>query len=284
MYVGHDIAPNGNKINKPIINTGFSYAEKGTMYLHHSSNPDYPAAANYFRKALEELISLYLPKYELADGDNVQIPEYKLGKLLNKCCEALEKVNSNTSYISIIQGHLYSLLHPLSHHEITSLIYKRELESIETAFYKLKEQLQLINFKENYQCVQEKGSRLRIHFIIDSFINHFQNYELVLKESLLLFKNSDGSCNITKSGCYIYKLEGNKDDGFPNGKKVFKQSLKKDNPNFSHPSLVEAVDKTYIHITNIEGYPFAKPANPLDVVEYFDGINWQPLQDLLVWR
>lgn len=283
MYVGHETISNGDKINKPIINTGLSYAEKGTAYLHHSSNPDYPAAANYYRKALEELISTFLPKYELADTECIQIPEYKLGKLFERCYKALEKVNSSTTFIKRLQGYLFSLLHPLSHHEITSLIYKHELEDVEHTFYKLKEQLSLIDFKHNYKCIQERGSRLRIHFVINLSTNHIQNYELILKESLLLFKEKNNSLNITKSDCYICKLEGTKNDNFANGKSSFKLSLKKDDPKFRYSSLFDAVNNTYIHITTREGYNFVKPINYLDVVEYFNGTSWVPISKIMIW-
>lgn len=284
MYVGHDITSNGNKINKPIVNIGLSYAEKGTMYLHHCSNPDYPAAANYFRKALEELISLNMPQCELADGDYVQIPEYKLSKLLKRCSRTFEKVNNSTYYINIIQGHLYSLLHPLSHHEITSLIYKRELESIETAFYKLKEQLELINLKENYRCLQGKGDRLRINFHIDPVNNHYQNYYLALKESILFFQDANGVLRITKSDCYICYMEGNNDLGFQDGQTKYSKSIPKDTNRFNYQSLINAVEKIYEYIVTIQKYSFVRPANPLDVIEYYDGTNWQPLNDLIVWR
>lgn len=283
MYVGYDIAPNGNKINKPIINTGLSYIEKGTMYLHHSSNPDYPAAANYFRKALEELITEKIPKCELAEGDNIQIPEYKLSKLLKRCCRTFEKVNINTYYINIMQGHLYSLLHPLSHHEITSLIYKRELMSIETAFYKLKDQMDLANLKENYRCLQGKGDNLRISYLIDSANNHFQNYYVTLKESILFSRDTDGTFKISESNCYISYIEANNDLGFAGGQTRYKKTIPKDTTKFSYLSLINSVEKTYDYIVNIQKYSLAKPANPLDVVDYFDGTNWQPISQLLVW-
>lgn len=283
MYVGHDIAPNGNQINKPIINIGLSYIEKGTAYLHHCSNPDYPAAANYFRKALEELITLKIPECELADGDNVQIPEYKLSKLLERCCRTFDKVNISTYYVNIIQGHLYSLLHPLSHHEITSLIYKRELISIETAFYKLKEQLELVNLKENYRCLQGKGDILRICYLINPAKNHYQNYHLTLRESILFSQDASGTFRITESNCYISFMEGNNDLGFENGQTKYEKSIPKDTIKFSYQSLINSVEDIYNYIVNIQKYTFAKPANPLDVVEYYDGASWLPLNNLLVW-
>ncbi len=79
------------------------------------------------------------------------------------------------------------------------------------------------------------------------------------------------------------KLEGNKDDGFQNGKNKFKKTLKKGIPDFSYQSLIEAVDKTYNYIVLNEGFQFDKPVDFLDVVEYFDGTEWLPLKRLIVW-
>jgi len=83
MYVGFDIDPiSNNKINKPIVIEGDSYYDKAIRYLNHRSAPDYPAAANYFRKALEELIQDFIPQWERVDAESTQLPEYQLTQLV----------------------------------------------------------------------------------------------------------------------------------------------------------------------------------------------------------
>lgn len=100
---------------------------------------------------------------------------------------------------------------------------------------------------------------------------------------MLLFKEKNNSLNITKSDCYICKLEGTKNDNFVNGKPSFNLSLKKDDPKFRYSSLSDAVNNTYIHITTREGYNFVKPINYLDVVEYFNGTSWAPISEIMIW-
>jgi energy-coupling factor transporter ATP-binding protein EcfA2 len=279
MYVGYDIDPStGNKINKPLVIVGYSHYEKAIRYLHHISHPDYPAAANYFRKALEELIPLYIPKYELVDEENTQIPRYKLSQLLNKTHRILEKTNNDTTYINAIKVLIHNLLHPLSHHEITSPIYKQELESIEFSFKKLKDQLIQINFQKNYKCAREKKDRLRIKFVIDNSIGHIQYYELILKEMLLFFiNNSTGTIDITSAICYAVKCEEIKNESSP---EIFFPSKK--DARFSYISLKEAVDKIYTYIITVEGKSLSKPINYIDVIEYDDNNNWMPLKEILV--
>ncbi|SIT03572.1 AAA family ATPase [Chryseobacterium gambrini] len=279
IYVGYDFDVNGMKINKPIINIGSDYYEKGTFYLHHDTKPDYPAAANYFRKALEELLSTSLPSCEIVDSDNTKIPEYKLGKFITICHNVLKKTGHDVTHINTINSHLYTLLHPLSHHETTTLVYKRELESIEHAFFKLKEQLRNIDYLTNYQCIQGGNSRLRIHFKISLADKHIQNYEFILQEPLLIFKKADGTLELIDCKCYITRLEGIK-----NGTFFFQKDVKKEDPHFQYKSFIEAVYKTYDHIINHEGLSFTRPIKAIDVIEYYNGKTWEALQNILIWK
>ncbi|MCB8999963.1 MAG: ATP-binding protein, partial [Bacteroidales bacterium] len=83
MFVGKDQF-NNQSIEKPIIVVGESYFEKAVQYLHDNRKPDYPAAANYFRKALEEIIQNFIPKWETADTENTQLPDYQLTQLVHR--------------------------------------------------------------------------------------------------------------------------------------------------------------------------------------------------------
>jgi hypothetical protein len=49
LYAGKDSIDN-QPVDRPILVAGESYFEKAIQYLHDRSKPDYPAAANYFRK------------------------------------------------------------------------------------------------------------------------------------------------------------------------------------------------------------------------------------------
>ncbi|MFT3904668.1 MAG: hypothetical protein QM727_15960 [Niabella sp.] len=169
MYVGFDTDPiSNNKINKPIVVEGDSYYNKAIRYLNHRSTPDYPAAANYFRKALEELIQNFIPQWERVDAESTQLPEYQLTQLVLRAKRFLSNSESSTEYIDNINPLLSALLHPLSHHEIASPLYKGELAIIESNFIKLKEQLINLDISNNFKCCLEHGKRLKITFEIDA--------------------------------------------------------------------------------------------------------------------
>lgn len=279
IFVGNDIDSNGIKINKPIINRGKSYYERGTYYLHHDTQPDYPAAANYFRKALEELLGTQLPDYEIVDNDFNRLPEYKLSKYITICHDFLKKINDSTTHIDTINSHLYTLLHPLSHYEITTHIYKRELESVEYSFYKLRDQLKSLDLKNTYQCVKGKNSRLRMGFTISTHPLEFFYYEFKLQESLLLFRKADGSLNLTSSKCNIIKIETIKD-----GKSTYKKDISKKDLNFHYESITEAVTKTHHHIVNVNSKNIPSPNDEIDLIEYHNGITWESLRNIMIWK
>lgn len=268
MYVGEDVDPTSmNKISKPIVIEGVSYYEKAIHYLHHRYQPDYPASANYFRKALEDLISEHLPKYLRIDSENILIPGYKIGILLKIMYDILKKLNSDLSNINSITSLLNILLHPLSHHEITSPIYKQEIEIISKSYITLQNQLLTLNLKDNFKCLLEKKSLLRITFTIST--NHSQYYQIILKYPLILDINTKA---LIASECYLQQYGGTN-----NGKKMGPFNPPKKNTNFHYLSLEDAFNKIFNHITSIEKTPFTKPSNYLDVLEYFDNSNWEPL-------
>lgn len=278
MYVGFDTDPtSSNQINKPIIVTGESHYNKAIRYLNHPSAPDYPAAANYFRKALEELIKEFIPKWETVDLENVQLPEYQLTKLVLKAKRFLGKSGCSTEYIDNIHSLLSSLLHPLSHHEIESPLYRGELKIIEKSFIDLKKQLEELDIANNFKCCLEKDARLKMTFEINSSINHFSFYELVLKESLSIKKNGNLTPIVSKSQCRTSKCYGQK------GAELYKQfSPNQKDKKHSYESLSDAYDSIYGYLCGRLG-SFPKEPNYLATIEYYNGNNWIPLSDKIIW-
>ncbi len=145
LFVGKD-SINNEPVDRPILVVGESHFEKATQYLHDRIKPDYPAAANYFRKALEQLIQDYIPEWETADAENTQLPDYKLGGLIYRTKRFLDKSGNSSDSLNKIITLLSSLLHPLSHHEITSPVYRGELEIIENHIPKLIAELKSLDY------------------------------------------------------------------------------------------------------------------------------------------
>jgi len=268
MYVGTVFDEQTKiEVSKPIIVDSLSHFEKAMGYLNNRINPDYPAAANYFRKGLEELLSNNLPSFWVISDDFAKVPEYKLGFYLNKVIEVFQKIGADTKDISAINGLLNVLLHPLSHHEITLPIYKKELNLISKSYLGLKGQFELLNLNSNYRCKLEKGRRIRIVFEITSTIN--QIYEIKLIDALITDLNNN---SFLDSKCFIYELIKEE-----NGINTFRKSVSKKNPQFNYKSIEDAVHRIHQHIVHAEGQILSVSGNYLDHVSYYDGLSWSQL-------
>lgn len=277
LFVGKDHV-NKQPIDKPILVVGETNFEKGTQYLHDRRKPDYPAAANYFRKALEELIQAYVPKWEIVDAENTQLPDYQLSQLILRTKRFLGNSGNNTEYIDKIYSLLSSLLHPLSHHEITSPVYKGELVIIENNFLKLSQQLIALDISNNFKCCLEGSKRLKMTFAINAGANHFSYYELILKEPLTMKRNGTAIPIISKVHCVADKCYGNNG---PTAYAAFNPDKK--HPDFNYESLNNAYDRIYTYIIGTPIGAFPKAADYLTTIEYHNGTTWAPLTDLIVW-
>lgn len=277
LFVGKDSIAN-QPIDRPILIAGESHFEKATQYLHDRIKPDYPASANYFRKALEELVQKYIPEWEKADAENTQLPDYQLTQLILRTKRFLGNAGNTTEYIDKINSLLYSLIHPLSHHEITSPVYRGELVIIENNFSKLKQQLVDLDISNKYKCCLGGSKRLKVTFTIDATANHFSYYELILKEPLTMRQNGTGIPIISKVHCVADRCYGN------NGATVYPTfNPDKKIPEFNYESLTNAYDRIHTYIIGTPIGAFPKAANYLTTIQYHDGTIWQPLLNLIVW-
>ena len=277
LYVGKDVIDN-QLVDRPILVVGESNLEKATQYLHDRIKPDYPASANYFRKALEELIQEFIPEWETADAENTQLPDYQLTQLILRTKRFLGNSGNTTEYIDKINSLLSSLLHPLSHHEISSPIYRGELVIIESNFSRLKQQLIDLDISNNYKCCIEGSKRLKMTFTIDAGTNHFSYYELILKEPLTMKRNGAAIPIISKVHCVADKCYGN------NGATAYPTfNPDKKNPAFNYESLNNAYDRIHTFIIGTPIGAFPKAADYLTTIQYHDGTTWQPLTNIIVW-
>lgn len=277
LYVGRDQIAN-QPVDRPILVVGESHFEKAIQYLHDRRKPDYPAAANYFRKALEELIQEFIPKWEIADAENTQLPDYQLTQLILRTKRFLGNSGNSTEYIDKINSLLSSLLHPLSHHEITSPVFRGELVIIESNFIKLKEQLQNLDILNNFKCCLGQGKRLKMTFEINAGANHFGYYELILKEPLTMRRNGALMPIVSKVHCVADRCYGH------NGTTPYPSfNPDKRNPDFNYESLQNAYDRIHEYLVNTPIGNFPKAADCLTAIQYHDGNIWQDLTNIIRW-
>lgn len=285
LFVGKD-SINNEPVDRPILVVGQTHFEKGSQYLHDRQKPDYPAAANYFRKALEKIIQDYIPECETADAEITQLPDYKLGGLIYRTKRFLDKSGNSSDSLNKIITLLSSLLHPLSHHEITSPVYRGELEIIENHIPKLIAELKSLDIQNNYKCsVLEGRNKIKIKFIIDAATGHFSLYELRITEPLVLKYNAVGSPSILNVNCFAEKCWGeNKGTVIVGAGKTFSKE-ERELPRYNFYSIQDAYDRLHAFmITNPAIGVFAKSANYLDDIEYLDQLgNFMPLTDIIIW-
>jgi hypothetical protein len=286
MYVGKDQL-NNQSIEKPILVVGENYFEKAIQYLHDFKKPDYPASANYFRKALEKILLEEVPHYEKADLDNkIQILDYKLGPLIYRTKRFLERTNNSTETINKIISLLPALLHPLSHHEFTSPVYKGELQIIENLIPKFLLELKGLDITNKIRCSSIEGrTRLRIKYIIDNTTGHFSFYYLRTIEPLLLTRDDLGNVSISLTSCFIEGCYGeNNSREVPRSRKNFsdEQKAHPDN-NFNSINLAYGIIHNRIIMFPQIGY-FPREANYLDAIDFLDQFGvYQPLNTIIVW-
>lgn len=285
LFVGKD-SINNEPVDRPILVVGQSHFEKGSQYLHDRQKPDYPAAANYFRKALEEIIQEYFPKWETTDPEITQLPDYKLGTLIYRAKRFLDKSGNSSNSLNQIITLLSSILHPLSHHEITSPVYRGELVIIENLIPKLIAELKALNIRSNFKCsVLEGRNKIKIRFVIDAVTGHYSIYELRITEPLVLKFNAAGAPAILDVRCFAEKCWGENNGAViaGAGKTFSKEERESSEYNFS--SMQDAYDRLHAFMIKIPAIGvFAKAANYLDQIEYLDQQgNFQSINGIIVW-
>lgn len=285
LYVGKDSIDN-QSVDRPILVVGQTHFEKASQYLHDRQKPDYPAAANYFRKALEQIIQEHFPKWETADVEITQLPDYKLGPLIYRAKQFLDKTGNPSDSLNQIITLLSSLLHPLSHHEITSPVYRGELVIIENLIPKLIAELKALDIQSNYKCsVLEGRNKIRIKFIIDAVTGYFSLYELRITEPLVLKYNAAGSPLPLGVNCFAEKCWGENNGAVIGGAGKTFSKEERELPQYNFNSMQDAYDRLHAFVITIPAIGnFPKSVNYLDAIEYLDQQgDWQPVGGVFQW-
>ena len=242
---------NEQTIYVPVLTEGLSDYDKAKEYLHGQRPIDLPAAANYFRKTLEDLISdRNFPKELFLSEDYTLIPGYKLTKRVNALSDLFLKIGEDATNILIVEAYLHPLLHPLSHYEEEAQIYRRELLAVEEAIAGLFSQV--ADFQKRCKLLMGKGNKVEIHY--DTADGSYRTkYQILFEDNVWAFKDNDGVGYFTDAACRCVHMEG-----VHNGKK-----LKPISPNekmakfenFCYNSLDEALQKIYEFEVNTLHHP-----------------------------
>jgi len=190
---------NGITFDAPLVIYQEDNFSKAIHYLHHASKPDYPAAANYFRKYTEELLIKHLPKHETRlSKDDSAIESYKLGLLVSAGLHFLNKIGADITLMVRLKNSLPTLLHPLSHYDLSAPIYKIELLDISNCIQELEKYL--IELKTNYRLLFTPGRMIKLNFTISA--TDTGHYEIFAKDAIYILRGTGIPLSLSQGHCH----------------------------------------------------------------------------------
>lgn len=214
MYSTQEKNQDGIRENIPILIKEETYLDKARRHLLSSSCPDYPAAANYFRKHLEKILPEIFPRSVVSyDNHADSIPTYRLTNILKRSILLVRKLanypkdlNELMRIMERIESFLPALLHPLSHHSSNLKLYKKELLEIERLINKLDTIGRECEFFKTVCVLSECDSKVCMQ-LMDNKNRQF-NYVLILKEHLIAYEDENGQMHLANCINHIIEIKG----------------------------------------------------------------------------
>lgn len=275
LYVSKGII-NNVTFDIPLIIQKESDFSRAVFYLHHPIKPDYPASANYFRKFAEGILQTHIPPHEIRDSDFSLIANYRLSHLVNAAIKFYEKIDVRLDLLLQLQNALPTLLHPLSHFNLSAPIYKNELVDIQTCLFCMEKELKELKLKFKPFIPQSKLVKLKIPLAPQQM----GYYEIQIQEMIYILLDKSGLPNLSNGECkakchYIIQ----------DGMKRESHNCSSNNVNFRYSSLKDAFDKIYLHLsTNPKYATVVKAAKFTTEFEINEQGIWQSLAPLLAFE
>jgi len=251
-----------------VRNDSMANALRHISDVHH---PDYPAAANYLRKAVEEILKTRFPSFAIRDENYEMIPSYKLAGVISSLDEFLSQTEGYHSHqtsirncLSVIKSHLPTLLHPLSHYSIQTPVYKNELIEVITRIIQLDKIMNDLDYG-NIAVLKEKNMSFELKICGSSGWDF--NYQLNLCQNLYLFKtgsNWDLSHCTVQAVRYFGKDAAGKREDKPIGKTNRLYDIMR------YSSLKEAYDQISDYITEKLNLKDAIKVNYIDSIGFIN--------------
>lgn len=180
-WVFKEIYNNENNLENPIC---FTSENSFTRGLYHFKKCDYPASANYLRKAVEEIITLF-PPYISRNEDGLE--KEKLRNKIEAAKNLLIDINCNVTDIQNIIFSLNTLLNPLSHRSIDTNIYRTDIDRVIKTLPRLKQQIIDRDIKEVIAIEND------VFFCIDENETTRCEIRIRLKSPIYSYKGIDGN-------------------------------------------------------------------------------------------
>lgn len=242
MYVNHGEHVSGKSFDKPIILQNVeSDFEKGVVFLNHVVRPDFPSAANCFRKVMEKLLDDVdnIPKWVFRTLDPEKIKDANLTQRARFAKMFLEELGQETKAIDELLVFLPNLLHPLSHYREPAITpYKQDLVRVMNALKALEAQLLLIRQTFQIDFLVGAGEKVQMKYTVAT--NVYSYYTLYLEDPLFSFIRDGNPPILSTSPCYYDRCWG-LDSGQKKGEKTWRQKERET----SFQSLEECYNTTH---------------------------------------
>lgn len=142
---------------------------------------DYPAAANYLRKAVEDLIQIFPPKIcKKSGGENHE----RLRSCIDNAIILIKKMDNDIQDLQDLRDSLDLLLNPLSHRNQDYDIYKTDLLKVFKIIPQIEKHIKDLEIKE----VIARDNYVYMYFPESASVT--QKYKIKLNEELYSFNNA----------------------------------------------------------------------------------------------
>lgn len=162
----------------------FNSDDAFTRALYHFKKFDYPASANYLRKSVEEMISLF-PPYISRNEDGLE--KDKLRNKIEAAKALLKNTDGNIDDIQDVILSLNTLLNPLSHRSIDTNVYRIDLIRVINMLPRLKQRIIDLEYKEIIAIEND------VFFCIDENDHDKCEIKIKLKSPLYSYTETNGN-------------------------------------------------------------------------------------------
>ncbi len=237
---------------------------RATYYYKQS---DYPASANYLRRACEQTIQSILPKLFLKGGDGLDLEG--LDRLLTSAITFFTITGEPLRDLENLKVYLQALMNPLSHYDIAVSAYRTEIKDVEKAI----QNLQMLDFrKTKLRKILDKGKMVKLSYQVAPTVSNV--YELKLESDLWIYQ-FNGQTNIVLGNAKCKNENLYEVNNGVQGK-VYHHQIRADSlQKFYENALNEENRRNSILNLSIQ-------TNYEDLYEYQDDSEtWQPIRSLM---
>lgn len=254
LYEGQ-ITIGGIKLPKPVVISGKTEIEMARKHLFDNRRPDYPASANYMRKAYEGLLSDNLYRPTILSDELEPIAAYRLSALI-KITIRFVRLIQNNAYACLLKvkmdelcSNLKPMLHPLSHYAPDEPVYKSELIKASCLYDEISELLRKADFQHTCKVIITKGGFMLLR--VKGVSGWMLEYYLETESNMISYIDNLGHRVIANTPIHVYEIRE-----YNAGQRLHVMPIGKNNrlrPQFTYTSIDDCLSKLFAYISSPTG-------------------------------